>query len=56
MNDVMKILKEESAGQSDQKFNLECSIKINFRLSSGDRTMGRLSRVDGLKLIFLKRK
>ena len=56
MNDVMKILKDESAGQSDQAFDLECRIRINFRLTSYEKLIGRLSRIDGLKWKFLERK
>jgi uncharacterized YigZ family protein len=56
MNHVMKILKEESANQSDQTFDLECRLKINFRLTSNERIIGRLSRIDGLKWRFLERK
>ena len=37
MNDVMKILKEENVGQSDQSFDLECIIIINFRASIKDK-------------------
>ena len=56
MNDVMKILKEESAGQSDQVFDLECRMKIFFRLAAGKNIIGRLSRIDDLKMKFLERK
>jgi uncharacterized YigZ family protein len=56
MNDVMKILKDESAGQSDQAFDLECRMKVFFRLASGEKIIGRLSRIDDLKMKFLERK
>jgi uncharacterized YigZ family protein len=56
MNKVMKILKEEEAGQSGQIFDLECNIKINFRISSGERILGRLSRIEGFKSRFVERK
>ena len=32
MNDVMRILKEENVGQSEQSFDLECRILLNFRI------------------------
>ncbi len=48
MNDVMKAIKEEEAGQSMQKFELECSMTINFRTSSRDRILNILSRIGGL--------
>jgi uncharacterized YigZ family protein len=54
MNDVMKILKEEETGQSEQLFELECSVIINFRVSSREKIIGRLSRVEGLKYRYLE--
>jgi uncharacterized YigZ family protein len=56
MNDVMKILKDESAGQYDQTFDLQCRMVINFRLSKQEKIIGRLSRIDGLNWKFLERK
>ena len=56
MNDVMKILKEEDAGQSGQSFELECSIIIDFRLSAGEKLIRRLSRVGGLNYKYLETK
>ena len=49
INDVMKLIKEEEAGQSQQKFELECYMKINFRTSARERILNALSRIDGLK-------
>jgi uncharacterized YigZ family protein len=54
MNDVMKILKEENIGQSDHLFDLECCIKLNFRVSSREKILRRLSRTEGLKYIYLE--
>ena len=48
MNDVMKILKEENIGQSDQSFDLECRIMINFRVSLKEKI---LNRFRGLKVL-----
>ncbi len=56
MNDVMKILKDESAGQYDQIFDLQCRMVINFRLLSHDKIIGKLSRIDELEWKFLERK
>jgi uncharacterized YigZ family protein len=56
MNDVMKILKEEDAGQSCQSFDLECSIVVNFRHASRDKILNRLSRIEGLKYRFIETK
>ena len=56
MNDVMKILKEEDIGQSGQSFELECSIVVNFRLSSSEKILNRLSRIEGLKHRYIETK
>jgi uncharacterized YigZ family protein len=53
MNDVMKILKEENIGQSEQSFDLNCRILLNFRVTLKERVLSRLSRIDGLKCIYL---
>ena len=54
MNDVMRILKEEEIGQSDQSFDLECRILINFRVSSKEKVLNRLSRLDGIKCKYIE--
>lgn len=54
MNDVMKIIKEENINQSDQIFDLECRIKLNFRASARDKIISRLSRIEGLKYTYLE--
>jgi uncharacterized YigZ family protein len=54
MNDVMKILKEENLGQSDQSFNMECSLTLNFRVSAREKVIQRLSRIDGVTLKFIE--
>jgi len=54
MNDVMKILKEENIVQSDQLFDLECRIKINFRASIREKILNRLSRIEGLKYRYIE--
>lgn len=54
MNDVMKILKEENIGQSEQSFELECRILLNFRLSLKEKVLNRLSRISGLKYRYIE--
>jgi uncharacterized YigZ family protein len=54
MNDVMKILKEESIGQSEQFFDLSCRILINFRVSSREKIVSRLSRIEGLECKYVE--
>lgn len=52
MNNVMKIIKDEHLEQSNQKFDLSCSIHLRFRLSSNERIISRLSKVDQLEIIY----
>jgi uncharacterized YigZ family protein len=54
MNDVMRILKEESIGQSDQSFDLVCRIKVNFKTSARAKIMNRLLRVKGINCRYLE--
>ena len=54
MNDVMRILKDESINQSQQSFALECRILINFRVSAKEKILHRLSRIDGLTYRFIE--
>ena len=54
MNDVMKILKEENVEQSEQLFDLECRILLNFRVSVKEKVLSRFSRIDGLKCKYIE--
>jgi len=54
MNEVMKILKDENISQSDQAFEVNCSIKISFRLSMKEIILKRLSGVKNLAIQYLK--
>ena len=54
MNDVMRILKEENVGQSEQSFDLECRILLNFRISFKEKILNRLSRIEGLTCRYLE--
>jgi len=49
INDVMKVIKEEETGQSQQRFDLECRMTISFRISARERILNALSRIVGLK-------
>jgi uncharacterized YigZ family protein len=54
MNDVMKILKEENVEQSLRKFDISCCMNINFRASLSEYILKRLSRIEGLKYLYIK--
>ena len=53
MNSVMKILKDENIGQSDQLFGLNCSINISFRLSAKEDILKRFSGLENVKLTLI---
>ena len=53
MNSVMKILKDEYIGQSEQLFGLDCSININFRLSAKENIFKRFSGLENIKLTYI---
>jgi len=53
MNDVMKIIKEEDINQCEHLFDLECRMTVSFRSSSGEKILGRLSRISGFICRFL---
>jgi uncharacterized YigZ family protein len=54
MNDVMKILKEESVFQTDQVFELTCSIKIGIRLKDTESVLKKLKALENLNLQYLE--
>ena len=56
LNAAMKVLKDEDAGQSSQSFDLECSVIINFKASSREKIISRLSRIDGLNYRYIETK
>ena len=53
MNDVMKILKDENIIQSEQVFELTCSIKVGIRLSLKESLVSRLESVRNLDLEYI---
>lgn len=53
LKDVMKVLKEENLGQSEQLFDLECRVKLNFRISVKEKVLNRFSRIDGLNYRYI---
>ena len=47
MNDVMKVMKDMGLEQKNQKFDMECSIDTNVRLSQVDTFLERMGDVEG---------
>ncbi len=56
LNDIMKILKEEGAGQSGHSIDLQSSIVIDFSVAGTEKIIGRLSRIEGLRYTFIQTK
>jgi uncharacterized YigZ family protein len=54
MNDIMKIIKDENLHQSEQQFELECSLKTGIRLSAKERVLLRLTSVEKLRMEYLE--
>lgn len=55
MNDVMKVLRDEGCVQKSLDYSAEeCSAEIAFRMSQSERITGRLVKIGGLKLTWVK--
>lgn len=54
MNDIMKIIKDENLVQSEQKFEIECSLIAGIRLSVRDHVIERFGKVEKLNLEYIE--
>ena len=54
MNDVMKIIKEEKIDQFDQKFEINCSLKISIRKRKDEEILESLSKINNLNIKYLQ--
>jgi uncharacterized YigZ family protein len=50
MNDVMKVMKDMGLEQKNQKFDMECSIDTNVRLSQVNTFLERMGDVEGCSI------
>lgn len=55
MNEVMKIIKDENLVQSEQSFELQCSLKVGFRISSKENLLSRFQHIQNLRMEFIER-
>lgn len=55
MNDVMKILKEDTINQLDQRFDLKCMVKFSVRKKLTNDVYERLSKIKNLRIKYLQR-
>lgn len=49
MNDIMRVIKEENLGQSEQIFELDCSMKVHFRASQEKRILKKFGLIEKLE-------
>ncbi len=55
MNDVMKVMKDEGCSQQSHNYSgEECSAEISFRASIMDKVTGRLRKITGVTLLWLR--
>jgi uncharacterized YigZ family protein len=53
MNDVMKLIKEEKLNVLSQDFDNTCSMKIEIRKASLNAILGKIEKIEGVKLKYL---
>ncbi len=53
MNDVMRIIKEEEPQIVKQEFDLHCMFQLSIRQSSLASLLGRLEKIESVRLAFL---
>lgn len=54
MNDVMKVLRDESCSQSEHRYSgTDVTVEIVFRASRADHVTGRLDKISGLQMKWL---
>ena len=54
MNDVMKVVKEEQPVIREQEFDNRCRMVLSIRRSREEGLKGKLSKVEGTELTFLR--
>ncbi len=49
MNEIMKVVKEENLEQSDQVFEIDCSMKVHFRVSLENKIIKKFTLIKKLE-------
>ncbi|TDG35008.1 YigZ family protein [Pedobacter changchengzhani] len=52
MNDVMKLIKDESLEILTQKFDIDCSLKMEIRKAQLKQVLGKFEKMEGVKLSY----
>jgi uncharacterized YigZ family protein len=54
MNDVMRLIKEENITILSQQFDNDCNIEIAIRKMQVNQVLGRLDKLDGARVIYIR--
>jgi len=54
MNDVMRILKEENLQQSNQKFEISCSLEFIVRKRDSNKIYEKFNKINNLEITYLR--
>ncbi|WP_316821982.1 YigZ family protein [Pedobacter gandavensis] len=54
MNDVMRLFKEEQLQILSQEFDNSCTIKFEVRKAQLNQVLGKIEKIDGIKLSYLQ--
>lgn len=54
MNDVMKVVKDFDLKIKNQQFDNQCSIEIDFRQSLANQILGKLEKIEGISVEYLR--
>ena len=54
MNNIMRIIKEENVAVLDQQFDNDCSMRFSVRKTDVNTVIGRLEKIEGAKLHYIK--
>ncbi len=56
MNSVMKLIKDNNINQTNQKFDLNCSMEISIKVSDEDIVTEKFKKISGVKIKYLNTK
>lgn len=54
MNDVMKVVKDFDLKIKNQQFDNQCTIEIDFRQSLSNQILGKLEKIEGISVEYLR--
>lgn len=54
MNEVMKVIKEENLNPINQLFDLKCSLELDIRKSELNKVLGKLEKIEGLEIDYIR--